>query len=186
MTYGARVGLAGHRFGGLRELLAKASPERSGDRLAGVAAASAEERMAARYALADVPLARFVEEPVIAPEDDEVTRLILGRFDRAAFAPVSSLTVGGFRDWLLSDAADGAALAALAPGLMPEMVAAASKLMRNQDLVLVARKRRVETRFRNTLGGPGVLAVRLQPNHPTDDARGIAVSILDGLLLGCG
>jgi ethanolamine ammonia-lyase large subunit len=170
----------------LRELLAKASTERSGDRLAGVAAASAEERMAARYALADVPLARFVEEPVIAPEDDEVTRLILERFDRAAFAPVSSLTVGGFRDWLLSDAADGAALAALAPGLMPEMVAAASKLMRNQDLVLVARKRRVETRFRNTLGGPGVLAVRLQPNHPTDDARGIAVSILDGLLLGCG
>ncbi|MCC2657399.1 MAG: ethanolamine ammonia lyase large subunit [Panacagrimonas sp.] len=182
----ARVGIRGHRFDDLCVLLAKASPARSGDGLAGIAAASAEERMAARYALADVPLSAFLDEPLIAPETDEVTRLILDRFDRAAFAPVSALTVGGFRDWLLSDAVDAAALAGLSPGLMPEMVAAVSKLMRNQDLVLAARKRRVETRFRNTLGGSGVLAVRLQPNHPTDDARGIAVSILDGLLLGCG
>ena len=186
MAYSSAIGIRGYRFEDLRELLAKASPERSGDRLAGIAAASAEERVAARYALADVPLSRFLDEPLIAPESDEVTRLILERFDRAAFAPVSALTVGGFRDWLLSDGADGCALAALAPGLMPEMVAAVSKLMRNQDLVLAARKRRIETRFRDTLGGAGVLAVRLQPNHPTDDARGIAVSILDGLLLGCG
>jgi ethanolamine ammonia-lyase large subunit len=183
MPYTHAIGVRGYRFENLRELLAKASPDRSGDRLAGIAAASAEERMAARFALADVPLSRFLDEPLIAPESDEVSRLILERFDRAAFAPVSALTVGAFRDWLLSDAADPAAIS---HGLMPEMVAAVSKLMRNQDLVLAARKRRVETRFRNTLGGPGVLAVRLQPNHPTDDARGIAVSILDGLLLACG
>ena len=142
--------------------------------------------MAAKLALAELPLARFCDELLIPAEHDEVTRLICDGFDRAAFAPVASLTVGGFRDWLLSDAVDGAALAALAPGLMPEMLAAVSKLMRNQDLVLVARKSRVTTRFRNTLGGAGVLSVRLQPNHPTDDARGIAASILDGLMLGCG
>lgn len=183
MPYSHAIGVRGYRFEDLRELLAKASPDRSGDRLAGIAAASAEERMAARCALADVPLSRFLDEPLIAPESDEVSRLILERFDRATFAPVSDLTVGGFRDWLLSDAADPAAISR---GLVPEMVAAVSKLMRNQDLVLAARKLRVETRFRNTLGGSGVLAVRLQPNHPTDDARGIAVSILDGLLLGCG
>ena len=186
MAYRARVGVRGYRFGSLRELLAKASPERSGDQLAGIASASAEERMAARLALAETPLTRFLDELLIPAQTDEVTRLICDRFDRDAFAPVSSLSVGALRDWLLSDAVDGAVLAALAPGLMPEMLAAVSKLMRNQDLVLAARKVRVVTRFRNTLGGAGRLAVRLQPNHPTDDARGIAASILDGLLLGCG
>lgn len=186
MAYTSQIGVRGYRFERLGELLAKASPERSGDHLAGIASASAEERMAAKLALAEVPLSRFCEELLIPAEDDEVTRLICDGFDRAAFAPISSLSVGAFRDWLLSDAVDGATLAALAPGLMPEMLAAVSKLMRNQDLVLVARKVRVITRFRNTLGGAGVLSVRLQPNHPTDDARGIAASILDGLMLGCG
>lgn len=186
MAYTAQIGIRGFRFESLRELLAKATPPRSGDQLAGIASVNAEERMAARYALADVPLRRFLDEWVIEPELDEVSRLIGERFDHAAFAPVAALTVGAFRDWLLSDAVDGTTLAALAPGLMPEMVAAVSKLMRNQDLILVARKVRVVTRFRNSLGGAGVLSVRLQPNHPTDDARGIAASILDGLMLGCG
>lgn len=186
MVYTSQVGIRGYRFDSLRELLAKASPERSGDHLAGIAAASAEERMAARLALAELPLTRFLDELLIERDADEVTRLICTRFDRAAFAPIASLSVGAFRDWLLSDGVDGATLAALAPGLMPEMLAAVSKLMRNQDLVLVARKVRVLTGFRNTLGGEGVLSVRLQPNHPTDDARGIAASILDGLMLGCG
>ena len=167
-------------------MLAKASPARSGDMLAGVAAASEEERMAARMVLADLPLDRFLQEAVVPYEDDEVTRLILDGHDAAAFSPVAGLTVGEFRDWLLSDAADGASLQALAPGLTPEMVAAVSKLMRNQDLILVAAKCQVITRFRNTLGLPGRLAVRLQPNHPTDDPRGIAASMLDGLLYGVG
>lgn len=186
MTYTAQVGVRGYRFDSLRELLAKATPERSGDHLAGLAAATAEERMAARLALSEVPLTRFLDEWLIEPEVDEVSRLIADTFDRRAFAPIASLSVGAFRDSLLSDAVDGVALAALAPGLMPEMLAAVSKLMRNQDLIIVARKVRVLTRFRNTLGGAGVLSVRLQPNHPTDDARGIAASILDGLMLGCG
>ena len=186
MTYTAQVGVRGYRFDSLRELLAKATPERSGDHLAGLAAATAEERMAARLALSEVPLTRFLDEWLIEPEVDEVSRLIAEKFDRRAFAPIASLSVGAFRDWLLSDAVDGVALAALVPGLMPEMLAAVSKLMRNQDLIIVARKVRVLTRFRNTLGGVGVLSVRLQPNHPTDDARGIAASILDGLMLGCG
>jgi ethanolamine ammonia-lyase large subunit len=154
--------------------------------LAGVAATSAEERVAACWALADLPLAHFLHEAVVPYEDDEVTRLILDRHDTAAFASVAHLTVGGFRDWLLSPAADATSLAALARGLTPEMVAAVSKLMRVQDLMLVARKCRVVTAFRNTLGLPGRLAVRLQPNHPTDDARGIAASLLDGLMYGCG
>ena len=186
MSYRSQVGVRGYHFGSLAELLAKASPERSGDHLAGIAATNAEERMAARMALAGVPLTRFLDELLIAPEHDEVTRLICNQFDEAAFAPLRSLDVGAFRDWLLSDAVDQTVLAKLAPGLMPEMLAAVSKLMRNQDLVLVARKVRVITRFRNTLGGAGVLSVRLQPNHPTDDARGVAASILDGLMLGCG
>jgi ethanolamine ammonia-lyase large subunit len=181
-TLGPRV----HRFDDLKTLLAKATPERSGDQLAGIAAASAEERMAARLALADVPLATFLQEPVIPYEDDEVTRLIVDTHDAAAFAPVSHLTVGAFRDWLLSDAATSEVLSALAPGLTPEMAAAVSKLMRNQDLVLAARKCRVVTRFRDTIGLPGRLAVRLQPNHPTDDPKGIAASILDGLMYGAG
>jgi ethanolamine ammonia-lyase large subunit len=186
MAYAHTVGTRRHVFEDLKTLLAKASPARSGDLLAGVAAASEEERMAARLALAEVPLTRFLEEPLIPYEQDEVTRLILDRHDPAAFAPVAGLTVGEFRDWLLSDSADSAALASLAPGLIPEMAAAASKLMRNQDLILVAAKCHVVTRFRNTIGLPGRLAVRLQPNHPTDDAKGIAAAILDGLLYGVG
>ena len=183
-----RITLAGvtHRFDDLRTLLAKATPLRSGDQLAGLAAASAEERAAAQLCLAETPLAQFLAEPVVPYEADEVTRLILDRHDRAAFMPVSGLTVGEFRDWLLRYETDAATLAALAPGLTPEMAAAVSKLMGNQDLILVASKIRVVTRFRNTLGLPGTLAVRLQPNHPTDDARAIAAAILDGLMYGCG
>jgi len=186
LNYSHRIGARQHLFSDLKTLLAKASPLRSGDLLAGVAAASEEERMAARWALAEVPLARFLEEQVVPYEIDEVTRLIVDHHDATAFRPVASLTVGEFRDWLLSDAADTAALTALAPGLTPEMAAAVSKLMRNQDLIIAASKCSVVTRFRDTLGLPGRLAVRLQPNHPTDDARGIAASMLDGLLYGVG
>ncbi|MFL9499552.1 ethanolamine ammonia-lyase subunit EutB [Rhodopseudomonas palustris] len=186
MIYRHSIGNVSFVFEDLRDLLAKASPPRSGDRLAGIAADSAEQMVAARMALADLPLRQFLSEMVIPYEDDEVTRLIADRHDGAAFAPVASLTVGGFRDWLLSDAATPTALAALAPGLTPEMVAAVSKLMRNQDLILVAKKCSVVTRFRNTIGLPGRMSVRLQPNHPFDDARGITASILDGLLLGAG
>jgi len=180
------VDIAGsrHVFANLAALLAAASPPRSGDVLAGVAAASALTRVAARLALADVPLANFLADLVIPYETDEVTRLIIDSHDVAAFAPVAALTVGGFRDWLLG--ADPAAIRALAPGLTPEMVAAVSKLMRNQDLVAVARKITVVTAFRNTIGLPGRLSTRLQPNHPTDDPAGIAAAILDGLLLGSG
>jgi ethanolamine ammonia-lyase large subunit len=174
------------RFADLKTLLAHATPLRSGDQLAGLAAETAAERMAARCALADLPLAHFLHEAVVPYEADEVTRLIIDSHDAAAFAPVAHLTVGGFRDWLLSDAASTPVLQALAPGLTPEMVAAVSKLMRNQDLLLVAKKCSVVTAFRNTIGLPGHLAVRLQPNHPTDDLRGIAASLLDGLLYGCG
>jgi len=173
-------------FPDLKTLLAKATPLRSGDQLAGLAAADAEERVTAQMCLAEVPLARFLEEPLIPYEQDEVTRLILDRHDRAAFQPISGLSVGELRDWLLRYETDTATLTALAPGLTPEMVAAVSKLMSNQDLILVAAKARVVTQFRNTLGLPGTLGVRLQPNHPTDDPRGIAASILDGLMYGCG
>jgi ethanolamine ammonia-lyase large subunit len=166
--------------------LAKASPLRSGDRLAGVAAESGEERVAAQFALADLPLIAFLNEPVVAYESDEVTRLIIDSHDRAAFAPVAHLTVGGFRDWLLADETTSAVLSALAPGITPEMAAAVSKISRLQDLVVMAAKCTVVTAFRNTIGLPGRLSARLQPNHPTDDARGIAASILDGLLLGSG
>jgi ethanolamine ammonia-lyase large subunit len=175
-----------HRFADLRDLLAKATPLRSGDVLAGLAAESAEERVAAQYLLADLPLAHFLDDPLIPYEDDEVTRLIHDRHDATAFAPVAGLTVGGFRDWLLDYGTDTDALTALAPGLTPEMVAAVSKIMANQDLILAASKCQIITRFRNTLGLRGRLSVRLQPNHPTDDLRGIAASMLDGLLLGCG
>ena len=174
------------RFDDLKDLLAKATPARSGDRLAGLAAASEPQRVAAQMALADLPLRHFLHEAVIPYEDDEVTRLIVDSHDAAAFAPVAHLTVGGFRDWLLGDAADEAALAALAPELTPEMAAAVSKLMRIQDLVLVAQKIRVVTAFRNTLGLRGRLSTRLQPNHPTDDPAGIAASVLDGLLYANG
>jgi ethanolamine ammonia-lyase large subunit len=175
-----------HAFADLRDLLAKATPARSGDRLAGVAAATARERVAAQLVLADVPLARFLEEVVVPYEADEVTRLIVDTHDAAAFAPVAGLTVGQFREWLLSYETDAAALSAVAPGLTPEMVAAVSKLCRAQDLILIGSKCRVTTRFRNTLGLPGRLAIRLQPNHPTDDPAGIAAGVLDGLLYGCG
>ena len=167
----------------LKTLMAKASPVRSGDRLAGLAADSAKENILAKMALADQPLKRFLAEPLVPYETDEVTRLILDRHDAHAFAPVSHMTVGDFRDWILSDAADEAALARLAPGLTPEMVAATSKIMRNQDLMLPASKIRCVTRFRGTIGLVGRLSSRLQPNHPTDDSAGVMV---DGLLLGSG
>jgi len=186
MPYAATIAGTRYRFPDLKTLLARATPLRSGDRLAGVAAADATERVAAQIALADLPLSRFLDEVVIPYEDDEVTRLIVDTHDAAAFAPVAALTVGGFRDWLLSDATGGDTLARLAPGLMPEMVAAVSKIMRLQDLIAVAAKCRVISRFRNTIGLPGCLSTRLQPNHPTDDLRGIAAAILDGLMLASG
>lgn len=186
MPYAHCFGATRYQFADLKTLLAKATPARSGDRLAGLAARTAEERVAAQYALAELPLSAFLNEAVIPYETDEVTRLIIDSHDAAAFAPVAHLTVGDFRDWLLSAQADADALAALAPGLTPEMVAAVSKLMRVQDLIVVARKCRVVTRFRGTLGLPGRLSTRLQPNHPTDDAAGIAASLLDGLLYGSG
>ncbi len=180
---GARTSWA---FADLKDLMAKATPLRSGDMLAGIAAGSAEEGLAARHCLADLPLKSFLAEPLIPYEDDDVTRLIIDRHDDAAFAPIAHLTVGGFRDWLLSDLATPASLARIAPGVTPEMAAAVSKIMRNQDLILAARKCRVVTRFRNTIGLPGTMAVRLQPNHPTDDPEGIAATIVEGLLYGCG
>ncbi len=186
MSYRAAIGIRSYRFGSLAELLAKASPMRSGDALAGVAAASAEERMAARIALAELPLSAFLDQALIAYEADEVSRLIVDSHDAAAFAPLRSLTVGAFRDWLLSSTASSEVLAAVAPGITPEMAAAVSKLMRNQDLILAAKKIRVVTAFRTTIGLPGRLAIRLQPNHPTDDARGILAATLDGLLYGAG
>ncbi|TXJ15616.1 MAG: ethanolamine ammonia-lyase subunit EutB [Afipia sp.] len=173
-------------FDDLKQVMAYASPARSGDTLAGIGAATAQERMAARHVLADVPLKQFLTEALIPYEDDNVTRLIIDSHDAAAFAPVSHMTVGDFRNWLLSELATTETLATLAPGLTPEMVAAVSKIMRNQDLIAVARKCRIITRFRDTIGLEGHLSVRLQPNHPTDDLRGIAASTLDGLLMGSG
>ncbi len=184
--YAATIGARRYDFHDLKTLLARASPLRSGDALAGVAAATGEERVAAQYALAELPLATFLRAAVVPYETDEVTRLIIDTHDPAAFAPVAHLTVGGFRDWLLSDAATTPVLAALAPGVTPEMAAAVSKISRLQDLMVMAAKCSVVARFRNTVGLPGRLSVRLQPNHPTDDPRGIAASILDGLLLGAG
>ena len=184
--YSHQVGAELFRFPDLRTLMARATPLRSGDQLAGIAAATDVERAAAQAALADVPLKTFLSEVVVPYEADEVTRLIIDTHDKAAFAPVSHMTVGDFRDWLLSDAADSAALAALAPGLTPEMAAAVSKLCRAQDLILIASKCRVVTKFRNTLGLEKRLATRLQPNHPTDDLRGIAASTFDGLMYGSG
>jgi ethanolamine ammonia-lyase large subunit len=186
MDFGHVIGGIRHRFANLSELMARATPFRSGDALAGVAASSAEERVAAQYALADLPLKHFLEDQLIPYESDEVTRLIVDTHDPVAFAPVAALTVGEFRDWLLSGDATGERLAELSPGLTPEMAAAVSKLMRIQDLILVAAKIRVVTSFRTTVGLPGRLSTRLQPNHPTDDAAGIAASMLDGLLLGSG
>ncbi|SHG88469.1 ethanolamine ammonia-lyase subunit EutB [Bradyrhizobium erythrophlei] len=186
MAYRRTIDATSYVFTDLRDLLAKATPSRSGDRLAGIAAESAEQMIAARMALADVPLRQFLQEAVIPYEDDEVTRLIVDTHDRSAFAPVAPLTVGAFRDWLLSDAATGETLRKLSRGITPEMAAAVSKLMRNQDLILVAKKCQVTSAFRNTIGLRGRMSARLQPNHPFDDARGITASILDGLMLGSG
>jgi len=186
MAYRHTIGNKVFAFEGLRELLAKASPPRSGDCLAGVAAESAAEMMAARIALSDVPLKQFLNETVIPYETDEVTRLIVDTHDQAAFAAVCSHTVGSFRDWLLSEMATPDLLKVIARGITPEMAAAVSKLMRNQDLILVAKKCEVATAFRCTIGLRGRMSVRLQPNHPFDDTQGITASILDGLVLGAG
>jgi ethanolamine ammonia-lyase large subunit len=186
MGYKVSLGLHTYQFSDLKTVMAKASPLRSGDCLSGVAALSNEERVAAALVLADLPLKRFLEEQLIAYEDDEVTRVILDDHQADAFAPISSFTVGDFRNWLLSDAVGDNEINSVSPGLTPEMVAAVSKIMRNQDLILVAAKCQVVTRFRNTLGLAGRLSVRLQPNHPTDDARGVGAAIIDGLLYGAG
>jgi ethanolamine ammonia-lyase large subunit len=186
MVYRHTIDATSYVFEDLRDLLAKATPPRSGDRLAGIAADSAQQMIAARMALSDVPLGQFLQEPVIPFEDDEVTRLIIDGHDAQAFAPIASLTVGSFRDFLLSDTATGEALRQLSRGITPEMAAAVSKLMRNQDLILAARKCEVLTAFRDTIGMRGRMSTRLQPNHPFDDPRGITASILDGLLLGSG
>ncbi|QEH97100.1 ethanolamine ammonia-lyase subunit EutB [Gluconobacter thailandicus] len=186
MAYGCPLRGERYTFGDLKTLMAKASPARSGDELAGLSADSDAQRIAARYALADLPLSTFLHETLIPYEADDVTRLIVDTHDTQAFSPVASLTVGGFRDWLLSDAATSEALSFIAAGITPEMAAAVSKIMRNQDLMTVSRKIRVITKFRNTIGLEGRLATRLQPNHPTDDLKGIAASTLDGLLRGMG
>jgi ethanolamine ammonia-lyase large subunit len=186
MIYRYTIDSYTYQFEDLKALLAKATPARSGDYLAGVAAETYAERMAARMCLAEIPLKQFLEDLIIPYEADEVTRLIVDTHDRKAFSEISHLTVGDFRDWLLSDAADTATLSRISLGITPEMAAAVSKLMRNQDLILVAKKCKVVTAFRSTIGLPGHLSVRLQPNHPTDDSRGIAASILDGLLYGSG
>jgi len=186
MRYRRAIGTTTYVFDDLRDLLAKATPPRSGDRLAGIAADSAEQMVAARIALADVPLTQFLQESVIPYEDDEVTRLIVDTHDRSAFAAISSLTVGSFRDWLLSGKVTSDVLKKLSRGITPEMAAAVSKLMRNQDLILAAKKCEVVSAFRDTIGLRGRMSVRLQPNHPFDDEKGITASILDGILLGSG
>ncbi|MCU1260070.1 MAG: eutB [Bryobacterales bacterium] len=186
MSYAAIAAGTSYRFNDLKTLLAKATPPRSGDELAGIAASSATERAAAQMALAEVPLAKFLSEAVVPYETDEVTRLIVDSHDAQAFAPLSHLTVGDFRDWLLSPAATGPVLTAIAPGITPEMAAAVSKLMRIQDLITVAARIRVVTRFRTTVGLPGRLSTRLQPNHPTDDPGGILAATIDGLSLAAG
>jgi len=186
MTYQHTIHHRVYRFSSLKELMAKASPLRSGDVLAGICAESYEERVAAQITLADVPLKNFLNEVPVPYEDDEVTRLIIDSHDQIAFAAISHFTVGEFRDWLLGDQADGLSIHAMKMGITPEMAAAVSKLMRNQDLITVAKKCEVITRFRNTIGLRGRFSTRLQPNHPTDDPKGIAASIIDGLLYGSG
>jgi ethanolamine ammonia-lyase large subunit len=175
-----------HVFADLKDLLAKAGEAKSGDTLAGIAASSETERVAAKMVLADLPLADFILSPVIDPDTDEVSRLIHNDHDAIAFAPMRSQTVGELREWLLEDTTDGAAISRARPGLTPEMIAAVVKLMANKELVLVASKIRVVTQCRNTMGGKRVLGVRIQPNHPADDLQGILASTIDGLLLGCG
>ena len=181
-----RVGAQSFHFRDLKDLMAQATPLRSGDVLAGVAAPTAQARVVAQMALAELPLRTFLNEALIPYEEDEVTRLIVDTHSAPAFAPIAHLTVGDFRNWLLADDTDAAMLAAVSPGITPEMAAAVSKIMRNQDLILVARKCAVRSAFRNTIGLPGRLSTRLQPNHPTDDVSGIAASMLDGLLYGSG
>jgi ethanolamine ammonia-lyase large subunit len=186
MAYKHTIGNKTYQFNDLKTLLAKASPYRSGDELAGLCAGSYEERVVAQITLADVPLKVFLNEAIIPYEKDEITRLIIDEHDQIAFETISSLTVGGFRDWLLSNETDTVILNKVAAGIIPEMAAAVSKLMRNQDLIAVAKKCEVVTHFRNTIGLKGHFSTRLQPNHPTDDLRGVAASIIDGLLLGSG
>ncbi len=186
MPFRSTVGTTSYAFADLKDLLAKATPPRSGDKLASIAAGTAGENVAAKLALADLPLKRLLAEPLIPYEQDEVTRLVFDSHDAKAFAPIAAMTVGELRDFLLSDRATGDVLTGLAPAITPEIAAAVSKIMRNQDLILAARKCRVVTRFRNTIGLPGTMAVRLQPNHPTDDLAGITASIVDGLMYGCG
>lgn len=186
MSYHHTIGRKSYRFNDLKTLLAKASPHRSGDVLAGVAAESYEERVAAQIALADVPLKTFLNEVVIPYEQDEITQLIIDNHNVDSFSLINTLTVGEFRDWLLRDETDTLTLQKLAQGITPEMAAAVSKLMRNQDLIAVAKKCEVITRFRNTIGLKGHFSTRLQPNHPTDDPKGIAASMIDGLLYGSG
>ena len=186
MAYHQVIGSQRYVFQDLKDLMAKASPIRSGDMLAGIAASCAEENVAAKLCLADLPLNTFLTHALVPYEDDEVTRLVIDTHDAQAFAPIAHLTVGSLRDFLLSANAEGDVLARLAPAITPEMAAAVSKIMRNQDLIAVAKKCSVVTRFRNTIGLPGTMAVRLQPNHPIDDRAGIAAAILDGLLYGCG
>lgn len=186
MLYRMNTGNQTYRFADLKDLMAKATPRRSGDELAGIAAHSMEERVAAQMCLAEVPLTQFIEEPLIPYEDDEVTRLIIDTQDKEAFKLISHLTVGDFRNWILNDHTTEETLRAVAGAITPEMAAAVSKIMRNQDLILAAQKCRVITKFRDTIGLPGHLSVRLQPNHPTDDLKGIAASIIDGLMYGCG
>lgn len=186
MLYRMNTGNQTYRFTDLKDLMAKATPKRSGDELAGIAAHSMEERVAAQMCLAEVPLTQFIEEPLIPYEKDEITRLIIDTHDKEAFKLISHLTVGDFRNWILNDHTTEESLRMVANAITPEMAAAVSKIMRNQDLILAAQKCKVVTKFRNTIGLPGHLSVRLQPNHPTDDLKGIAASIIDGLLYGCG
>ncbi|NBU76418.1 MAG: ethanolamine ammonia-lyase subunit EutB [Planctomycetes bacterium] len=175
-----------HVFADLKDLLAKAGEAKSGDTLAGIAASSETERVAAKMVLADLQLADFIASPLIDPDTDEVSRLIHNDHDAIAFASMRSQTVGELREWLLEDTTDGAAISRVRPGLTPEMIAAVVKLMANKELVLVASKIRIVTKCRNTMGGNGILGVRIQPNHPADDLQGILASTIDGLLLGCG
>lgn len=189
MNYRQQISGHTYQFDGLVEVMAKATPLRSGDELAGCAAESDAERAAAAWVLADIPLATFLDEQIVPYETDDVTRLIIDSHDRRAFAPIAHLSVGAFRDWLLDNASranSAGRIAAITAGLTPEMVAAVSKIMRNQDLIAVAAATTVGAAFRTSIGIPGTLATRLQPNHPTDDPRGIAAATLDGLLMGCG
>ncbi|MDT8866202.1 ethanolamine ammonia-lyase subunit EutB [Vibrio fluvialis] len=184
--YRYQLGSQTYQFASLKEVMAKASPLRSGDQLAGVAATSAEERVIAQMILADLPLTTFLNDTLIPYEDDEITRLIIDEHDARAFLEIAHLTVGDFRNWLLQETTTHLELARVCAGITPEMAAAVSKIMRNQDLILVAKKCQVTTAFRNTIGLPGRLSTRLQPNHPTDDMSGIAASIFDGLMYGNG